>query len=109
MNSIKRKHTINLYLYSAIFHGQGVVAAPKAYFAKQSMERVRRVTAKSPVFAAGKNGQKIQVKENEKLLERHPYPRDPAGVSAFYEKLYRASCLPNYRIVVDNKDPADCK
>ena len=54
MNSIKRKHTINLYLYSAIFHGQGVVAAPKAYFAKQSMERVRRVTAKSPVFAQAK-------------------------------------------------------
>ena len=28
---------------------QGIVAAPKAYFAKQSMERVRRVTLKSPV------------------------------------------------------------
>ena len=34
--------------------GQGIVAAPKAYFAKQSMERVRHGTAKSPVFAAGK-------------------------------------------------------
>jgi len=34
-------------------------AAPKAYFAKQSMERVRRGTAKSPVFAIGKNGPNI--------------------------------------------------
>ena len=73
------------------------------------MERVRRGTAKSPVFAEGKNDPKIQIKETEKLLERHPYPRDPAGVSAFYEKQYRESCLPTYRIVVDNKDPADCK
>lgn len=40
-------------------HGQGSVAAPKAYFAKQSMERVRRGTAKSPVFAIGKNGPNI--------------------------------------------------
>jgi len=39
-----------------IVNGQGIVAAPKAYFAKQSMERVRRGTAESPVFAAGKNG-----------------------------------------------------
>ncbi len=46
-------------------------------------------------------------KEIEKLLERHPDPRDPAGVSAFYEKQYRASCPPTYGIVVDNKDP-DC-
>ena len=30
--------------------GQGIVAAPEAYFAKQSMERVRRGTAKSPVY-----------------------------------------------------------
>ena len=36
--------------------GQGIEAVPKAYFAKQSMERVRRRTAESPVFAAGKNG-----------------------------------------------------
>ena len=50
-------------------------------------------TAKSPVFAEGKNGTKIQIKEIEKLLERHPDPRDPAGVSAFYEKQCRASCL----------------
>ena len=39
-------------------HGQGIVAAPKAYFAKQSMERERRGTAQSPVFATGKNGPK---------------------------------------------------
>lgn len=90
-------------------HRQGIVAAPKAYFAKQSMERVRRGTAKSLVFCVAKNGTKIQIKEIEKLLERHPDPRDPAGVSAFYEKQYRASSSPTYRIVVDNKDPADCK
>ena len=46
------------YIYPALPQGQGIVAAPKAYFAKQSMERVRRGTAKSPVFAAGKNGPK---------------------------------------------------
>ena len=73
------------------------------------MSRARRRSAKSPVFAEGKNGTKIQIKEIEKLLERHPDPRDPAGVSAFYEKQYRASCPPTYRIVVDNKDPAECK
>ena len=46
-------------------HGQGIVAAPKAYFAKQSMECVRRGTAKSPVFAIGKNGPK---KKNQNLV-----------------------------------------
>ena len=50
-------------LYSASLPGQGIVAAPKAYLAKQSMERGRRGTAKSPVFACGKNGPKeIKVK-----------------------------------------------
>ena len=29
------------FLYLASPHGQGIVAAPKAYFAKQSMERKR--------------------------------------------------------------------
>ena len=47
---------------------QGIVAVPKAYFAKQSMERVRRGTAKSLVFCVAKNGQKNQIKEIEKLL-----------------------------------------
>ena len=56
------------YLSSAHLHGQGIVAAPKAYFAKQSTERVRRGTAKSPVFCVAKNGPKIQIKEIEKLL-----------------------------------------
>ncbi len=37
-------------------YGQGLGAAPEAYFAGQSMERVRRGTAESPVFAPGKNG-----------------------------------------------------
>ncbi|MBR5356224.1 MAG: hypothetical protein IK121_04820, partial [Lachnospiraceae bacterium] len=36
--------------------GQGIAVAPKAYFARQSMERVRRGTTESPVFATGKNG-----------------------------------------------------
>lgn len=54
MNSIKQKHKLNQYFHSVIYHGQGIVAAPKAYFAKQSMERVRRLTAKSPVFAQAK-------------------------------------------------------
>ena len=35
---------------NAALPGQGIVAAPEAYFAKQSMERVRRGTAKSPVY-----------------------------------------------------------
>ena len=56
---MKGKTSINKTIFSyASPHGQGIVAAPKAYFAKQSMERVRRETAKSPVFAIGKNGPK---------------------------------------------------
>ena len=43
-------------LYLASPHGQGIVAAPKAYFAKQSMERVRRGTAKSPVYTLSAKG-----------------------------------------------------
>lgn len=56
---MKGKTSINktIFFYASL-NGQGIVAAPKAYFAKQSMERVRRGTAKSPVFAAGKNGPK---------------------------------------------------
>ena len=68
MNSIKQKYLLNPYFHSDIFHGQGIVAAPKAYFAKQSMERVRRGTAESPVFCVAKNGPKNQIKEIEKLL-----------------------------------------
>lgn len=41
MNSIKRKHTINLYLYPAIFQGQVIVAAPKAYFVKQRYPQIK--------------------------------------------------------------------
>ena len=37
-------------LFSSILYGQGIVAAPQAYFAKQSMKRVRRGTAESPVY-----------------------------------------------------------
>lgn len=54
MNSIKQKYSFNKYFYSSNLNGQGIVAAPKAYFAKQSMELVRRGTAKSPVFAQAK-------------------------------------------------------
>lgn len=39
-----------------IDYGQGIGAAPEAYFAGQSMERVRRGTAQSPVFCEAKNG-----------------------------------------------------
>ena len=46
-------------------------------------------------------------KEIEKLLQKYPDPRDPAGVYNFREKKYRESCPPTYGIVVDNKDP-DC-
>ena len=46
-------------------------------------------------------------KKIEELLERHPDPRDPAGVSAFRERQFRESCPPTWGIVVDNKDP-DC-
>ena len=54
---MKGKTSINKTIFSyASLHGQGIVAAPKAYFAKQSMERERRGTAQSPVFAIGKNG-----------------------------------------------------
>ena len=58
MTKIKKiiNHNNKLNFSPVSSHGQGIVAAPKAYFAKQSMERVRRGTAKSPVFAAGKNG-----------------------------------------------------
>lgn len=98
-----------VFLYSFItlagFHGQGVVVARK----RSRSEWSGSGTTESTVFAEGKNGTKIQKKEIEKFLERHPDPRDPAGVSAFYEKQYRASCLSTYRIVVDNKDSADCK
>ena len=107
MNSIKQKYSFNKYFYSSNLNGQGIVVAPKAYFANQSMERKRN--CEKPVFLRSKNDPKIQIKEIEKLLERHPDPRDPAGVSAFYEKQCRASCLPTYRIVVDNKDSSDCK
>lgn len=54
-----RKQTLERKVFSPeSLLGQGIVAAPKSYFAKQSMERVRRGTAKSPVFAIGKNGPK---------------------------------------------------
>ena len=43
-------------LYLASPHGQGIVAAPQAYFAKQSMERVRRGTAESPVYTLSAKG-----------------------------------------------------
>jgi len=43
-----------LYLVSP--HGQGIVAAPQAYFAKQSMERARRGTAESPVYTLSARG-----------------------------------------------------
>jgi len=44
------------YLYLASPPGQGIVAAPQAYFAKQSMERARRGTAESPVFKLTASG-----------------------------------------------------
>ena len=40
---------------SSKISGQGIVVAPKAYFARQSVEGVRRGTTESPVFATGKN------------------------------------------------------
>ena len=57
-----RKQALERKVFSpASLLGQGIVAAPKAYFAKQSMERVRRGTAESPVFCVAKNGPKIQM------------------------------------------------
>ncbi len=47
------------------------------------------------------------VREIEKLLQTHPDPRNPAGVSEFQTRLFRESCPPTWGIVVDNKDP-DC-
>ena len=47
------------FLSPASPHGQGIVAAPQAYFAKQSMERVRHGTAKSIAYTGSsgvKNG-----------------------------------------------------
>ena len=44
------------FLSPASPHGQGIVAAPKAYFAKQSMERARRGTAESPVYTLSAKG-----------------------------------------------------
>ena len=44
-------------------------------------------------------------KKIEDLLQRHPDPRDPAGVTDFQTKLFRQSCPPTWGIVVDNKDP----
>ena len=69
MNYIKQKKTLNKFIHGANCNGQGIVAAPKAYFAKQSMERVRRGTAKSPIFAAGKNGPKIEIKVKGKKIK----------------------------------------
>jgi hypothetical protein len=46
-------------------------------------------------------------KKIEELLQRHPDPRDPAGVTNFEERQFRQSCPPTWGIVVDNKDP-DC-
>ena len=46
-------------------------------------------------------------KEIEKLLQKYPDPRNPAGVSEFQTRLFRESCPPTWGIVVDNKDP-DC-
>lgn len=66
MNSIKQKYSFNKYFYSSNLNGQGIVVAPKAYFANQSMERKRN--CKKPVFLRSKNGPKIQIKEIEKLL-----------------------------------------
>ena len=71
---MKGKSSINKTIFSyASLHGQGIVAAPKAYFAKQSMERERRGTAQSPVFATGKNGPKKKAcysvaKQNDKVI-----------------------------------------
>ena len=44
-------------------------------------------------------------KKIEDLLQRHPDPREPAGVTDFQTKLFRQSCPPTWGIVVDNKDP----
>lgn len=53
-------------------YGQGIGAAPEAYFAGQSMERVRRGTAQSPVFATGKNGPWI-IHEYDSFCLKSPY------------------------------------
>ena len=54
---MKGKTSINKTIFSyASPHGQGIVAAPQAYFAKQSMERVRRGTAESPVYTLSAKG-----------------------------------------------------
>ena len=69
MSSIK--YSINQSFFS---HGQGIVAAAKPYFAKQSMERVRRGTAKSPVYT-GLSKKKwaaliiLNLQENSNLLK----------------------------------------
>ena len=52
-----KKHSLARKTFSpASLYGQGIAAAPKAYFAKQSMERVRRGTAKSPVYTLSAKG-----------------------------------------------------
>ena len=58
------------FLYPASPPGQGIVAAAKPYFAKQSMERARRETAESPVFCVAKNapikkGKQIAVQDDK--------------------------------------------
>ena len=54
----------------ASLRGQGIVAAVKPYFAKQSMERTRRETAESQVFCVAKNapikkGRQIAVQDDK--------------------------------------------
>lgn len=50
-NSLKEEFSL-----LRVYPGQGIVAAAKPYFAKQSMERVRRGTAKSSVYTLSAKG-----------------------------------------------------
>ena len=60
---MKGKTSINKTIFSyASPHGQGIVAAPKAYFAKQSMERKRN--CEKPGFC---HGQKWPQKKEPKF------------------------------------------
>ena len=80
-------------LYLASLHRQGIVAAPQAYFAKQSMERVRRGTAESSVYTLTAFGrQRINApkvanggwENGEKVLEKAFHDKETCDAVHFY-------------------------